>query len=247
MEALFTQAWWIIAALALVAGVARGLAGFGVGLVMMPVGALLVTPQVMVPVIAAIDIPIALYLMGPAWRQFDRRSVAILGGAAVLGLPLGVFALTVVSAETLALSVNALALAAAIALLAGLRLRGRDTATRTFAIGALSGVLQGSVSLPGPPIILGWIAAQLPGAVLRANIIMYFLLIDVIVVPMHAYAGLFTQDAVILAISLTPIYFLGTVLGQKSFGHVPEDWFRRVVLGLVILGAVGGIAMSVFG
>lgn len=235
-----------MAALALVAGVARGLAGFGVGLVMMPVGALLMTPQVMVPVIAAIDIPIALYLMGSAWRQFDRRNVAILGGSAVLALPLGVYALTVVSAEVLALSVNALALAVAIALLAGLRLKGRDTAARTAGIGALSGVLQGSVSLPGPPIILGWVAAQLPGTILRANIIMYFLLIDVIVVPMHAVAGLFTHEAIVLAISLTPIYFIGTVIGQKSFGHVPEDWFRRVVLGLVILGAVSGIGMSVF-
>jgi uncharacterized membrane protein YfcA len=246
MELLLTPAWWVMAGLATVAGIARGLAGFGVGLVMMPVGAILFGPQIMVPMIALIDIPAALYLMGGAWRIFDRRDVGRLTLAAVLTLPLGIYALTVLDAAVLALAVNAIALAAALALLAGVRIGGRPSAARSISIGAVAGLLQGSVSLPGPPVILGWVAAQVPGPVLRANIIMFFLVIDAVAVPMHWAAGLFTEAALVAAASLGPIYLAGTVAGRHLFGRVPPEVFRKVVLGLVILGAASGIALSLY-
>lgn len=241
MDVLFSTPFLIMAGFALVAGVARGLAGFGVGLVMMPLGAVLLTPQVMVPVIALIDIPVALYLMGPAWKQFDRRGVFPLIAAAALFMPVGVYALTVVDAATLSIAVNVLAFAAAVALLAGLRIDGAPSLKRSMGTGALAGLLQGSVSLPGPPIILGWVAAQVSGPVLRANIIIFFIFIDVVVVPMHWAAGLFTDHTLIVAAGFLPFYFGGTVIGRHLFGRVPEAWFRRVVLGIVIAGAAAGI------
>jgi uncharacterized membrane protein YfcA len=244
MDVLLSSAFMIMAGFAAVAGVARGLAGFGVGLIMMPLGAVLLTPQVMVPVIALIDIPVALYLMGSAWRDFDRRGVFPLIAAAALFMPLGVYALTVVDGVTLSIVVNVLAFLAAVALLAGSRIKGGPSLGRTLGTGALAGLLQGSVSLPGPPIILGWVAAQVPGPVLRANIIVFFLFIDVVVVPMHWAAGLFTEHTLILAAGFLPIFFGGTVIGRHLFGRVPEVWFRRVVLGLVIAGALAGIATA---
>lgn len=245
-DLLLTPAWWVMAGLAAVAGVARGLSGFGVGLVMMPVGAILFGPQIMVPVIALIDIPASLYLMGGAWRIFDRRDVGRLTLAAVLFLPVGIYALTVLDAALLVLLVNGLALIAAAALLAGVRLGGRPSTGRSVTIGALAGLLQGSISLPGPPVILGWVAAQVPGPVLRANIIMFFLAIDMIAVPMHWAAGLFTAATLAIAVSLGPIYLCGVVVGRRLFGRVPPDAFRRVVLGLVILGALSGMALTVY-
>lgn len=235
-----------MAGLAAVAGLARGLAGFGVGLVMMPVGALLFGPQIMVPVIAAIDIPAALYLMGGAWRIFDRRDVGRLTLAAVLALPVGIYALTVVDAVLLALAVNIIALVAAFALLVGARIGGEPSAGRSVGIGVTAGLLQGAVSLPGPPVILGWVAAQVPGPVLRANIIMFFLVIDAIALPMHWVAGLFTAQTLAVAASLGPIYLAGTIVGRRLFGRVPAGAFRRVVLGLVIFGALSGTALGLY-
>lgn len=241
MDILFTSAWWVVACLAVVAGIARGLAGFGIGLIMMPVGAALLTPQIMVPVLTAIDAPVALLLIWSAWREFDRRNVFTLILSAVVCLPVGVYLLTVVDAVTLSLFVNVSVLLVAIALMSGFVIRGRASTARDVGIGGLSGVLHGSVSLPGPPIILGWVATQTPGPKLRANIIVYFMFIDVLVIPVHWTAGLFTEPALWLAASLAPIYFAATMVGKGLFGKVPEKWFQRLVLSLVMIGAVGGL------
>lgn len=244
MDILWTLDWGIVAILAAVAGVARGLSGFGIGLIMMPIGGALLTPAFMVPVLAILDTPASLYLVAEAWRRIDRRDALTLAGAAIVCMPIGIWVLTYVEADVVAIGANAVALATAVALLAGLTLGGRPSLRRSLATGALSGMLQGAAALPGPPIILGWVAAQVPGPMLRANIIAYFAIIDALVVPMFWIAGLFTADVLWFGASLLPIYLGGVWLGRHAFGYVSEKVFRRVVLGLVILGALGGIIVA---
>lgn len=226
------------------AGVARGLAGFGFGLIVMPIGALLFMPQTLVPVLALVDIPAAILLLGGAWRLANQREVTPLILAAVICLPVGVWLLLVVSAEALTVFVHVLVLCVGIALLRGLKWQGPPSMARTLVLGGMAGMLHSSVSLPGPPIILGWVAANLPGAVLRANIIVFFLAIDIISLPILWTAGLFTQPVLILAASMTPVYLGGVLLGRALFPYISEKLFRRAVLGLVILGALSGLIVS---
>lgn len=247
MDILFTFPWWVVAGLAAVAGVARGLAGFGIGLIMMPIGATLVPPLMLVPVLFVLDAPASIFLLRSAWKQIDRRDVAILACAALAGMPIGIVLLKAVDAGTLAIAANVVALAAALALLAGLRLSGRPSLGRSIGTGALSGILQGSVALPGPPIILGWVAAQVAGPVLRANIIAYFALIDAMILVIFTVSGFFTWDVLIFGGSLLPIYLAGVLVGRSLFGVVAERAFQRIVLGLVVLGSVSGLAVSLGG
>ena len=245
MDNLFTLEWGVVVGLAAAAGIARGLSGFGIGLIMMPIGASLLTPAFMVPVLSVLDFPASMVLVREAWRQVDRRALAWLAGAALVAMPVGIALLKVVEAETLAIAVNVMVLATALALLAGLKISGEASRLRTIVTGALSGVMQGAAALPGPAVILGWVAAQVPGPTLRANIIAYFALIDAIAVVMLTVSGVFTWDTLIFGLSLLPVYLGGVVIGRRLFGVISERAFRRFVLGLVILGSVTGIAMTV--
>lgn len=247
MDLLLTFDWWVVAILAAIAGVARGLSGFGIGLIMMPIGGALLTPAFMVPVLSILDSPASVFLLAEAWKRIDKRDVLILASAAAVCMPAGIWILTYVEAGTVAVCANAVALATAVALLAGLRLRGAPSLARSMATGGLSGVLQGAAALPGPPIILGWVAAQIPGPALRANIIAYFALIDALVVPMLWISGLFTVEVLWFGASLLPLYLGGVLIGRKAFGLISEGLFRRVVLGLVILGALSGIVVVSLG
>lgn len=244
MDALFTFSWLVLAMLLTLGGIARGLAGFGVGLIVMPIGILLFTPQTLVPILALVDSPAALILAGGSWRLADRREVAPLALAAVFCLPIGVWLLHVIPADFLVLFVHLFVLSVAIALLCGLRWKTPPNLGRTLCLGGLSGALQSAVGLPGPPIILGWVAANLPGPVLRANIILFFLILCILSLPVLWGAGLFTQPVLILTVSLMPLYLAGILIGRRLFGVVSEEGFRRFVLALVILGAVSGLIVS---
>ena len=238
-----TPGLWAVCAFALAAGVARGLAGFGIGLVMMPVTTAVFGARVAVPMLALLDLPVTIWLARGAWRSFDRREVGILSLAAALGIPVGIWTLLVVDPADMKIAVGVLVLLSAVALLAGFRISGTPSAARTSGTGFVAGLLQGAVGLPGPPVILGWLAAQVPGARLRANIIMFFVGLIAIVVPSHWVAGLFTEQVVLLAVLVVPFYILGTAGGVLCFGRIPEKTFKRFVLGLVCAGAVSGLVL----
>src|SRR5262245_40240250 len=78
---------------AALAGLARGFAGFGAALIFMPLASTVVPPQLAAPILLTIDILGATGLIPRAWRESDRRNVAIMLGGALVGVPLGVYAL----------------------------------------------------------------------------------------------------------------------------------------------------------
>jgi len=232
---------WAVFGLALVAGFARGLAGFGVGLIMMPVGAAVLGPAVMVPLMALIDIPTSVWLARGVWRDFDRREVGLMLGSAYVGIPAGIALLVLVDAEIIKTAAGLIVLASALALVTGFKLSGAPSVPRTLATGFSSGILEGSVGLPGPPVILVWLATQVPGLRLRANTIVYFLGLMAFVIPSFWVAGLLTVHVWQITAVVMPVFFAGVALGKASVGFVPDALFRKIVLGLVIAGAVSSL------
>lgn len=243
IELAQTEGLWAVFAIAFAAGVARGLAGFGVGLVMMPVTSAILGVRVAVPLIALIDLPVTFWLARGAWRDFERREVGLLSLAAIIGVPAGIWSLLVIDPSDMKIGVSVIVLLSAVALLAGFKISGTPSRARTCVTGFLAGLLQGAVSLPGPPVILGWLAAQVPGARLRANVIMFFVGLIVFSIPSHWIAGLFTESTVLFAALVLPFYLLGTGCGILCFGKIPEAAFKRFVLGLVAAGAVSGLIL----
>lgn len=233
---------WAVFGIALAAGFARGLAGFGVGLVMMPITASVLGPAVAVPLLALIDVPTAIWLARKAWHDFDRREVGILVFACAVGSPVGIAILIYVDPDTIKTAVSVIVLLFAAALLAGFKLTGEASTKRTAATGFAAGLLEGSVSLPGPPIILVWLATQVPGMRLRANIIMFFFGMMLVVVPAFWIAGLMTPYTLWATAAVFPFFGVGVVAGNLAAGHVPETLFRKLVLGLVAAGAVAALA-----
>jgi len=226
---------------ALIGGFARGLAGFGVGLIMMPICASVIGPAVTIPMMALIDAPTATWLASKVWRDFDRREVLTLLIACAGGTPVGIAVLLLIEPDVIKNIASVIVLFFAVALLFGLKLGGEPSTRRSTGTGFVAGVLEGSVGLPGPPIILVWLATQVPGARLRANIIMFFFGMMLIVVPAFTIAGLMTAETILMTAAVFPFFFGGVLLGNLASGHVPEAIFRKIVLGLVSAGAISAL------
>lgn len=233
--------WWLLLPMFL-AGFARGFAGFGVGLILMPPLSLVYGPQVAVPLIALIDIPVALLLLRGQLALFERRDVLMLFAGALLGIGPGIVLLLVIDPDVLRTLACIAILAVVAALALGWRLQGAATRARTLTAGFLSGFMEGTVSLPAPPVLLFWVANRKSAAVMRANAIVLLAAVTVLALPGFALGGLITEPVLVSAATFLPVYLLAGGAGYLCRGHISEKYFVYLVLFIVALGALGGLA-----
>ena len=85
-------------------------------------------------------------------------------------------------------------------LASGWRYHGAPRLPITLGVGLFSGVSAGAVLIAGPPVILYWLGGGSAAKTLRANLMVFFMICDVLLVAIYGYANLF--EARPLALSL---------------------------------------------
>lgn len=222
----------------IIAGVARGLSGFGSGMIIAPVAAAIYGPQVAIPMLAVLEtlptIPVTVQAL-PLVRWREVLPVTV--GLAVF-LPLGVYVLSNSDADLLRWIICAAILVCAAVLWTGWRYGGPRGLPISFGVGGLSGVLTGIASIPGPPVIFYWMASDLPGKAVRANLLAFFLLGDCLSIVSFWIADLFTPSVLGIGIAAMPFYFGALLVGSKLHGMASDATYRRVTFVLIVLSAI---------
>lgn len=220
---------------AALAGLARGFAGFGAALIFMPLASTVVPPQLAAPVLLGIDILGATFMIPRAWRESDRRSVALMLGGALFGVPLGVYALIKGDPLLVRWVIVAFVFATLPLLISGWRMRAAPSLPLTLGVGVVSGFLGGMTQTSGPPVIAYWLGQNVPPALQRASMFAYFGLGSFVTVAFYFFGGLVTSTVIQLSILLAPAYGLAAMAGRRTFGLASETTFRNVCYALIAL------------
>jgi hypothetical protein len=236
MDGFLTPSLAIAAAVALLAGVVRGFAGFGAAMILTPVFSALYGPLVGVPVCLLIEFCIALPMLRNAVGLVDWRRTGVLLLAASLAVPLGIWVLQAGEPGPLRWAMSGIVLGAVLLLATGWRFQGRPTTPATVAAGAASGFLNGLAGMAGPPIAFYYLAGADAAATVRASFVVYFSAIDLVALLALGAQGLMTLDMLILGAVLAVPYIAGGLAGEHLFPLASDAFFRR--LALVILAAV---------
>lgn len=228
----------VIAGVALIAGLARGFSGFGAALIFVPLAGAILTPRLSSPILLLIDNIGALGLIPRALPLAQGRDVLLMSAGALLGTPLGVWALATLPSLTTRWSITALALALLGLLASGWRFRNRPRAAFTLAVGAAAGLCSGAAQAGGPPVVWYWLGGAVAAATARANIVIYFALSSVLTTGSYFAAGLLSREALALALVCGPFYALGVFVGARLFAFASEAAFRRLSYALIAAAAV---------
>jgi uncharacterized protein len=234
----------LAAALALVFGasVVRGLTGFGLAIILVPLLGLIVPPAEAVVIAMLLQL-----LAGPIGLKRiladGERSTAIpIGVAAMLATPFGVALLAITPADVARFAIAAIALAAFGMLFIPANEGAIPGRKETVATGIAAGLLTGFAAMPGPPVVPFYMRRKLPPAVARGSMLMVFFACA-IAGSIAAFAlGVATLHLLWLSILFYPALYLGTRLGEMAFGRVSEPVWRTLVG--IILG-IAGIAAAV--
>ncbi|ANY18900.1 Sulfite exporter TauE/SafE [Tsuneonella dongtanensis] len=230
-------------AAALVAGIVRGLAGFGLAILLVPVFGLAATPQEAVVAANWLGVLMGFAGLRRVVREAERSAIPI-SILAVAATPLGVILLGLVPAAPARVLIAFIAIAAFVAVLLPQRpIDHRPTRFETGATGITSGLLTGFAGMPGPPVVPYYLRRALPPSTARSSMLLVFFATSLAGASSALALGVADWRAAIIALLLWPVAFVGNWIGFKAHDRVgPRTW--RIVAGLVLGLAAGGAVLK---
>ncbi len=233
--------WLVIAVF--IAGLVRGFAGFGSAMIIMPVASSVLTP------VEAVVFLITAELIGPvpnalaAWREGTPRDVGRLALGAVLALPFGVWALSSMDATMFGWAVSIAVIILLILTVSGWHLKGELTKPLTVTAGAIGGFMTGFAGIPGPPVIMLYMASRLPVSVIRANFLLYLVVLDLMLFPLLWVLGLMNWPIAFLGLLVGIPNLVANMLGARLFDPSAERVFRIVAYLVIAASAIVGLPL----
>lgn len=230
---------YFLAAVALVAGLSRGLTGFGAGMIFIPLASGLIGPSAAIGVMWVVDQPATLPIALRAIRRAQVREVAWLFAGWLLMMPVGIWLLKVLDKLTVRWIMCLMILIVLALLMGGWRYKGKPTVGLAVVTGLIAGLAGGLTGLSGPPIVLLWLAAAATTAMnVRDNINLFFLISGAFSGFLFIQQGILTWDVLGFGLLLLPAYALGIILGTRMFKRMGEADFRRAAYIVIAIAAL---------
>ncbi len=228
-------------AVAALAGVTRGFSGFGGAMVYMPLIAAIYDPRIAAVTILLVDFVSATPFAIPEVRRCTWREVTPLSIAMAVGLPVGTWLLLVLDPIVLRWCIAAVVLSLVPILASGWRYHGAPRLPITIGVGLISGVSAGAVLIAGPPVILYWLGGGNSARTVRANLMVFFMICDVLLLAIFGYADLFTARPLALSVLLGIPFFIGMGLGSYFFHGASDRLYRTIAYVIILFAALSSL------
>ncbi len=235
--------WQVLlgAAAVFLAGLTYGLTGFGFALVATPILAIWLSPRIVVPAVLLMSMANGLILLISCWRDIQPRRIWLLTLAGILATPAGAYFLRFGSPAVLKWLIGSAIIPFALAFLLGFQRPLRQEGPASLPVGLISGFLNGSTGMSGPPVILFFTNQCLEKGAFRANLVAYFMALNLVTLPLYAAHGLVTRQVGMYALAGLPALALGTWAGVRLAGRVDARLFRTITLLLVLMAGISSI------
>lgn len=230
----------IVLAFVAFAAFMQKVSGFGFGLIAVPLMSLVVAPQ------RAVIISTLLGLFTTIMQAWVERRHTVVPVArrlflgACVGMPLGLIVYVKVPPNGLRLVLGVIVIAAAFTLSRGFTLAHGDERAE-FVVGAMSGVLNTSISTNGPPLVFLLQARGYEPHTFRGTISRVFLYSNIVSVSLFVAAGKVHRTPAYVALAAVPIVLCMQWIGAKVQPHVRGERFRSLVLVLMYASGISAI------
>jgi hypothetical protein len=174
---------------------------------------------------------------GIAWRE-----IGLLMPASIAGIAAGALLLKSLDGPWFKIFLSLSFLAMAVVMLASRSLKVKPGTALNQIVGALSGLLMGSTSMGGPPIVLYFAGRGMNRAALKGTLAAFFLLGNLIALGALLAGRILEAGAATPALIMTLAMVPGYLAGRWLTARLNPTAFRRLVL--VTIAAAGVLEAS---
>jgi len=213
----------------------RGLTGFGMAILLVPVLALALPPVEAVVLTNALSLMIGATEIRSLVRDAEK-SAWVIGALVVVTTPLGLYALSLTGRDVARLAIALIALSAFVAILLPRRGSAQPGRAVTGFVGVLSGLMTGYAGMPGPPVVPCYAGRDLPRSIAKASMQLIFTIAATAGLVTATWLGILRLELLLFAVLILPVIILGNRLGARVSGRVSDPVWRAMV-GVVLGGA----------
>ena len=232
--------FYVIASVAvLINGVSKSGFGGGMGVLSVPLMALVIAPAqaaaVLLPILVMMDLLGVLYYR----RKWDPVNLRILLPAMIFGVFLGMLLFRYLSDDHIRILVGSIAVAFTLDYVTAKRERPRrpPSVVRGGFWGILAGFVSFGVHAGGPPVSVYLLPQKLDKTLFVGTTVILFTVVNLVKVVPYAMLGQLTIGNLYVSLLLLPLAPLGIWLGIAMHHRVNERWFYRICyLFLAITG-----------
>lgn len=218
----------------------RGLTGFGMAILLVPILALALSPIEAVMLANFLSIFIGISEIRRLVRGAER-SAWIISLIVLLTTPIGFLALFWTTPDAARLIIALIAFSAFIVILLPRLSPELPGAAMTGGVGVLSGLMTGYAGMPGPPVVPYYVMRDLPRETAKSSMMLIFTIAPFAGLGTGAFVGSLDWKLAVLAILLFPAVLIGNALGNRVSGRV-SDPVWRIFVGLVLaLAAIAAL------
>lgn len=214
--------------------------GMGFALVASPLLVLLIGPDAGVSLLQVLGIITSVIVLAGVWRDVDWPVLPWLVVAAALGIVPGAWLARSLSRPMLEVVVGALVIVALGVTLASTRARVFKGRGGAIGAGLLSGFMNATAAVGGPPMVLYQLSSGWSHRVFVATVQVYFTFLSSFTLAARGLPGL-SPAAWFTAVGAM---FVGILAGNRLIGRVSDATARRLV---VVVAFAGGVATMVKG
>ncbi len=233
-----------MAAAFLIAAFVRGYSGFGFSALVVSASALVTNPLHFVGVVMICEFAMTFQQWRGVKADVDWMRVLALMIGAVIGLPLGLWAITRVGVDTARAVIAVYVLFMCAVMLTGWRITRPQGFAPHLGVGVFAG-LANSVGMAGLPVATYFTAQGVTAAVFRGTLIAYFAALDLFSIPVMWGNGIIVWDTFKVAVAVVPLMLIGIWAGGRHFLRTDPQDFRRFAIGLLAFLAVLNLVKAV--
>jgi len=231
---LFTIYMYLIIALA---GVVQGVIGFGFALISVPVLSSFIPITTVVPAIVCFSTISNLLIIHKSIKYVVFKKIILMLVFGILGIPLGVYFLKYTNPILLKTSAGVLVITTGLLMMRGYKQKFKSEKISYSIAGLTSGVLNGSLSLSGPPIAFFLSNEGYDKVEFRANLTFYGIITNIIAISIYFNTGMLGENVLKVVLGGLISLILGTYVGILVAKKIPNNTFKNLVL--IMLIAVG--------
>lgn len=218
----------------------RGLTGFGMAILLVPVLALALPPVEAVVLTNALSLMIGATEIRSLVRDAEK-SAWVIGALVVVTTPIGLYALSLTGKDVARLVIALIALSAFVAILLPRRGKAMPGKLATGGVGVLSGLMTGYAGMPGPPVVPYYAGRELPRATIKASMQLIFTIAASAGLASATWLGILRLELLMFALLMLPLIIAGNRLGARVSGQISDPVWRLSV-GTIL----GGAAVAAF-